>query len=150
MVIIFDAGFFLAAIAMVILGLLGMVEKAMPTITVIMWIVFGISAIGCSCMAIGKEESLWKRIVNFIANAIAHTYIGLVLADLLKTLNESSGFDFIGNLIAGGIVMFFGAGILLWAIGTLIDFDDESSWPYGLRLALIVAFLIAIGVYIFQ
>ena len=77
MIIIFDAGFFLAALLMVILGLLGMVEQAMPTITVIMWIVFGVSAIGCSCMAIGKEESLWKRIVNFVVNAIAHTYIGI-------------------------------------------------------------------------
>lgn len=150
MIIIFDAGFFLAALLMVILGLLGMVEQAMPTITVIMWIVFGVSAIGCSCMAIGKEESLWKRIVNFVVNAIAHTYIGIVLADLLKSLNTSSGFDFIGNLIAGGIVMFFGAGLLLYAVGTLIDFDDDSSWPYGLRLALTVAFLVVIGIYVFR
>ncbi len=147
MIVIFDLGYFIIAVLMVILGLFGIVEKAMPVLSVLTWIVFAISAIGLSVMALGQEDNVGRRIVNLIVNVIAHVLIGIVLADLLHSLKTTSGFDFIGTILIGGFVMYFGAGFLLFAVGRLINFDYESTLPYGVRLTLTLALLIAAGVF---
>ena len=144
----FDGGMILAIIAMLVLAVVGILQQAFPVITVILWIIFGLSAALSGYVTLfDPDTKIVRRIVNFIVNAVAYVFIGFVLADYIESLNkamEMGGINGFFEFILAGV--FGAAGLMLMSAGLGFAgynvINDDSNFPYGVRLAVSIAVLL--------
>lgn len=146
--IFFDGGMIFMILAMLVLAAVGLLQQAFPVIVVLLWIVFGLAAgLNAFLTLFDEEANVFRRIINFIVNAVAFVFIGVVLASYISSLRdamEAGGlnglFEFILVGIFGAVdLMLMGAG-LSYAGFYLVDSD--ATFPYGVRLGIAIAVLL--------
>lgn len=146
----FDGGMIVVLFAMLLLAVVGILQQALPIISVILWIIFGLSAALSAYLTLfDPETSIPRRIINFLINAAAYVLIGLVLAAYIGSLNKAMEMGGLNGFFEFILVGIFGAVELMLvscglAYAGFYLVDDEARFPYGVRLGIAaVALLIA-------
>ncbi|MBQ1736502.1 MAG: hypothetical protein II038_16870 [Lachnospiraceae bacterium] len=143
----FDGGMLVVLFVMLLLAVVGVLQQALPVISVILWIIFGLSAALSAYLTLfDSETSIPRRIINFIVNAVAYVFIGLVLAAYIGSLNKAMDMGGINGFFEFILVGIFGAvELMLVSVGLAYAgfylVDDDANLPYGARLAIAVAAL---------
>ncbi len=151
----FDGGMVLSIIAMLFLALIGLLQQAFPVITVILWILFAVSAGVSGFLALfNSDTTIPRRIINFIINVVSFIFIGIVLNEYIVSLQNAMDmgginglFEFILVGVFGAVeVMLMGAGLSY--LGLYISVDD-ATLPYGVRIGIAIAALLVAAKLIF-
>lgn len=153
--IFFDGGMVLTIVAMLFLALIGILQQAFPVITVILWILFAVSAGASGFLALfNSDTTIPRRILNFIINVVSFIFIGIVLNDYIVSLQNAMDMGGINGLLEFILVGIFGAvEVMLMGAGLsyagLYIADDDATLPYGVRIGIAIAALLVAAKLIF-
>lgn len=151
LIIFFDAGPVLIGLAVVFLALVGALESALPVLTVIIWVVFGLFCLFAMVIPFSEDTigiRVGRRVINVIVYAGTLTMLGFALADFLSSITAAANltgveglFEFIFEVLFGIIGMMIVSTGLVGALGWLCS--EDSNCPWGIRLVVAIAANIA-------